>query len=73
MTTSPENSQFSASKSLEQSPKSVTTSAAERPNPFQGLGSEDAWQRLLAQPGRVVTREEMIRRVQEQAAARKQQ
>ncbi|QKG55101.1 hypothetical protein [Hymenobacter sp. BRD67] len=39
----------------------------ERSNPFQGPDAADAWQRLLAQPGRVVTREDMMRRVQEQA------
>lgn len=64
MTTSPENLQPSASKS----PKSGTTSAG--PNPFQGPGAEEAWKRLLAQPSRVVSREEMIRRAQEQAAAK---
>ncbi|WP_208133631.1 hypothetical protein [Hymenobacter sp. BT559] len=69
MTTSPENSQPSASKSPTPSPKSGTTSATL--NPFQGPGAEEAWKRLLAQPGRVVSREEMIRRVQEQAVARK--
>ncbi|AMR26248.1 hypothetical protein A0257_03485 [Hymenobacter psoromatis] len=41
------------------------------PNPFQGPGAEDAWRRLRASRGNVVTREEMMRRVQEQAAKKK--
>jgi len=68
MMEAPENLQPSASKSPAPLKKSDTTSAgAERPNPFQGPGAADAWQRLLAQPGRVVSREKMMRRVQEQA------
>ena len=51
------------------SENSATTSAASSfHNPFQGPGAEDAWRRLRATRGNVVTREEMIRRVQEQAA-----
>jgi hypothetical protein len=41
-------------------------------NPFQGPGAEETWKRLLAQPSRVVSREEMIRRAQERAAAKQQ-
>jgi hypothetical protein len=54
------------------SENSATTSAAPSfHNPFQGPGAEDAWRRLRATRGNVVTREEMIRRAQEQAAAKK--
>lgn len=68
MMETPENLQPPASKSPEPSPKSGTTSAAPSfHNPFQGPGAEDAWRRLLAQKGRVVTREEMMRRIREQA------
>ena len=49
------------------SENSATTSAASFHNPFQGPGAEDAWRRLRATRGNVVTREEMMRRVQEQA------
>jgi hypothetical protein len=50
------------------SKNSATTSAAPSfPNPFQGPGAEDAWRRLRATRGHVVSREEMIRRVQEQS------
>lgn len=67
MTTTPEDSQPSESKSPTTSQNFDTTSAAPNfPNPFQGPGAEDAWRRLRAERGQVVSREEMIRRVQEQ-------
>lgn len=34
---------------------------------FKGPGAKEAWRRLRAQPGRVVSRDEMMRRVREQA------
>ena len=68
MTTTPENSQPLESKSPATWPNSATTSAApSASNPFQGPGAEDVWRRLRAQPGRVVTRDEMMRRIREQA------
>ncbi len=68
MTTIPENSQPLESKSPTTLPTSATISAASSAsNPFQGPGAEDAWRRLRAQPGRVVSREEMMRRIREQA------
>ena len=68
MTTTPENSQPLESKSPKALPNSAITSAApSASNPFQGPGAEDAWRRLRAQPGRVVSREEMMRRIREQA------
>lgn len=68
MTTAPENSQPSESKLPTTSPNSDATSAApEFHNPFQGPEAESAWRRLRAQPGRVVSRDEMLRRIQEQA------
>ncbi|MDO7886911.1 hypothetical protein [Hymenobacter cheonanensis] len=72
MTTSPENSQPSESKSPMTSENSDITSAAPSlHNSFQGPGAEDAWRRLRATRGNVVSCEEMIRRAQEQAAAKK--
>lgn len=54
------------------SENSATTSAAPSfHNPFQGPGAEDAWRRLRAERGNVVTREEMMRRIREQAAKQK--
>ena len=68
MMTTPENSQPSESKSPATSENSASSSAAPSlHNPFQGPGAEDAWRRLRAERGPVVTREEMIRRAQEQA------
>ncbi len=69
----PENPQPSEEKSIVPLKKSDPTSAASSfRNLFQEPGAEDAWRRLRATRGTVVTREEMIRRVQEQAAAKKQ-
>jgi len=54
------------------SKNSAITSAADSfHNPFQGPGAEDAWRRLRATRGSIVTREEMMRRIQEQAAKKK--
>lgn len=54
------------------SENSATTSAAPSfHNPFQGPGADDAWRRLRATRGNVVSREEMMRRAQEQAATKK--
>ena len=49
----------------------ITSAAGSSHNPFQGPGAEDAWRRLRATRGNIVTREEMMRRIQEQAAKKK--
>lgn len=49
----------------------ITSAAPNFHNPFQGPGAEDAWRRLRAGRGTVVTREEMMRRIQEQAVKKK--
>ena len=68
MTTTPENSQPSKSKSPATYENSAITSAGpDFQNPFQELGADESWRRLRVQCGNVVTREEMVRRVQEQA------
>ncbi len=68
MTTTPENSQPSESKSLATSPNSATSSATPSfHNPFQGPDAQDAWRRLRAERGPIVSRDEMMRHIQEQA------
>ncbi len=68
MTTIPENSQpleFKSPTTLSNS--AITSATPSLHNPFQGPGADDAWRRLRAQPGQVVTRDEMMRRIREQA------
>lgn len=72
MTTTPENSQHSESKSPTTLPNfDITSAASDFDNPFQGAGAEEAWRRLRSSRNNIVTREEMIRRAQEQANRKK--
>lgn len=66
-----EESLHSKSASSTPSPKSGTNSAPETVNPFQGPGAEASWQRLLAEPGRRVSREEALREMVARARNKK--